>query len=99
MKRPMLFGKYCLLELISVGGMAEVFRAKPLNAPDSQRHLALKRILPNLAEDDEFISMFLDEARLAAGDTGRYSADRPHAIAAGADAARALLVVVFESTL
>jgi serine/threonine protein kinase len=60
----MLFGKYCLLERISVGGMAEVFRAKPFHSPEPQRFLALKRILPHLAEDDEFIKMFVDEARL-----------------------------------
>ena len=63
--RPMLFGKYCLLERISVGGMAEVFRAKPLNAPGSrEKYLALKRILPHLAEDQEFLTMFVDEAKL-----------------------------------
>ncbi len=62
--KPMLFGKYCLLERISVGGMAEVFRAKPFDAPDFQGYLALKRILPHLAEDDEFIMMFVDEAKL-----------------------------------
>lgn len=61
---PYLFGKYCLLERVSVGGMAEVFRAKPLNAPDFNGYLALKRILPHLAEDDEFIMMFVDEAKL-----------------------------------
>lgn len=60
----MLFGKYCLLERVSVGGMAEIFRAKPFNAPVSQKHLALKRILPHLAEDDEFVQMFIDEAKL-----------------------------------
>ncbi|MFW5968056.1 MAG: protein kinase domain-containing protein [Persicimonas sp.] len=60
----MLFGKYCLLERISVGGMAEIFRAKPLDALQSERHLALKRILPHLAEDDEFVKMFIDEAKL-----------------------------------
>lgn len=64
MERPILFGNYCLLERVSIGGMAEVFRAKPLNAPDGRRYLALKRILPHLAEDDEFIKMFIDEARL-----------------------------------
>lgn len=64
MSRPMLFGKYCLLERISVGGMAEVFRAKPFNTPTTDRFLALKRILPHLAEDDEFIKMFVDEAKL-----------------------------------
>jgi len=60
----MVFGKYCLLERISVGGMAEVFRAKPLPAHESDKMLALKRILPHLAEDDEFITMFVDEAKL-----------------------------------
>jgi len=60
----MVFGKYCLLERISVGGMAEVFRAKPLPAYHSDKMLALKRILPHLAEDDEFITMFVDEAKL-----------------------------------
>jgi serine/threonine protein kinase len=61
----MVFGKYCLLERISVGGMAEVFRAKSLPAHESgNKMLALKRILPHLAEDDEFITMFVDEAKL-----------------------------------
>ncbi len=64
MSRPMLFGKYCLLERISVGGMAEVFRAKPLDVRSQGRFLALKRILPHLAEDDEFIKMFVDEAKV-----------------------------------
>ncbi len=63
--RPLLFGKYCLLERISVGGMAEVFRARPFNAQGAtDRYLALKRILPHLAEDDEFLTMFVDEAKL-----------------------------------
>lgn len=60
----MLFGKYCLLERVSVGGMAEVFRAKPFHVPQGRRYLALKRILPHLAENDEFIQMFIDEAKL-----------------------------------
>ncbi|RDV39019.1 serine/threonine protein kinase [Bradymonadaceae bacterium TMQ3] len=64
LERPLLFGKYTLLERVSVGGMAEVFRAKPLGAPDPNRYFALKRILPHLAEDEDFIRMFIDEARL-----------------------------------
>jgi serine/threonine protein kinase len=63
--RPIVFGKYCLLERISVGGMAEVYRARPFDVPASSRFLALKRILPSLAADDEFITMFVDEARIA----------------------------------
>jgi eukaryotic-like serine/threonine-protein kinase len=63
--RPIIFGELCLLERISIGGMAEVYRAKPLDAPDFDRLLAVKRILPNLAEDDEFVRMFVDEAKIA----------------------------------
>jgi serine/threonine protein kinase len=63
--KPILFGKFCLLERVSVGGMAEVFRAKPMDSPGFEKFLAIKRILPNLAEDDEFIEMFIDEAKIA----------------------------------
>jgi serine/threonine protein kinase len=59
---PVKFGKYLLLERINVGGMAEVFKGKNVGA---NRIVAIKRILPNLVEDDEFIRMFIDEARIA----------------------------------
>jgi serine/threonine-protein kinase len=62
LSRPQPFGPYDLLERINVGGMAEVFRAVHR---DSRRRVALKRILPSVAEDDEFISMFRDEATIA----------------------------------
>jgi serine/threonine protein kinase len=56
------FGRYEILDRISAGGMAEVFRAR-----DTVRGgtIALKRLLPNIAEDDDFIRMFEDEARIA----------------------------------
>jgi serine/threonine protein kinase len=59
--RPQPFGRYDLLDRISAGGMAEVFKAR-----DKDRDLvvALKRILPEVAEDEEFIAMFEDEARI-----------------------------------
>ena len=60
------FGRYLLLEQIAVGGMAEVFLAKRFERGAVSDLLALKRILPSLAEDDDFIRMFLDEARIAA---------------------------------
>ncbi|MCC6746419.1 MAG: serine/threonine protein kinase [Deltaproteobacteria bacterium] len=65
MKRPIPFGKYYLLERINVGGMAEVFRAKAYGVEGFERLLAVKRILPNIAEDAEFIDMFIDEAKIA----------------------------------
>src|SRR5580693_2196889 len=64
-KKPTPFGKYYLLERINVGGMAEVFRAKAFGVEGFERLVAVKRILPNIAEDKEFIRMFIEEAKLA----------------------------------
>jgi serine/threonine protein kinase/uncharacterized membrane protein YgcG len=65
LKKPIPFGKYVLLERINVGGMAEVFKAKTFGVEGFERLLAVKRILPNIAEDEEFITMFIDEAKIA----------------------------------
>jgi serine/threonine protein kinase len=65
MKKPLLFGKYLLLERINVGGMAEVFIAKAFGVEGFERILAIKKILPTMAEDEEFITMFIDEARIS----------------------------------
>src|SRR5688572_8588019 len=45
--------------------MAEVFRATIRGAAGFEREVAIKRILPNIAEDSEFIRMFIDEAKIA----------------------------------
>jgi serine/threonine protein kinase len=60
-----ILGHYTLLERVSVGGMAEVFRARDERERPPTRFLALKRVLPGLAEDPAFLDMFVDEARLA----------------------------------
>jgi eukaryotic-like serine/threonine-protein kinase len=65
MRQPIVFGKYLLLERISVGGMAEVFKAKSFGEEGFEKILAIKRILPSMAEDDEFIQMFIDEAKIS----------------------------------
>ncbi|HEX5634001.1 MAG TPA: hypothetical protein VFX50_12270, partial [Gemmatimonadales bacterium] len=63
MRKPTPYGRFTLLDRIAVGGMAEVFVA--VRRGDPSGHLyAVKRILPALAADEEFITMFLDEARL-----------------------------------
>ncbi len=56
------FGSYSLLERLAMGGMAEVFLARPQG---QERFVAIKRILPNVAADDDFIAMFIDEAKIA----------------------------------
>ncbi|TNE48677.1 MAG: PEGA domain-containing protein [Deltaproteobacteria bacterium] len=65
MKKPIPFGKYYLMDRIAVGGMAEVFKAKTFGIDGFEKVVALKRILPNIAEDEEFIMMFSDEAKIA----------------------------------
>jgi hypothetical protein len=64
-KQPIPFGRYLLLDRINIGGMAEVWRGKAFGAGGFERLVAIKRILPNIAEDDEFIGMFQDEAKIS----------------------------------
>jgi len=65
MSTPISFGRYLLLERLAIGGMAEVYLATARDGPPGALY-AVKRILPTLAEDREFVGMFLDEARIVA---------------------------------
>ena len=58
------FGSYQLIAKLATGGMAEIFLARPTGARDRDV-MVLKRILPHLAEDEHFVTMFRDEADLA----------------------------------
>jgi serine/threonine protein kinase len=60
------FGNYDLLEKVAVGGMAELFKARQRGARPVEKTVAIKRILPHLSDNDEFVHMFIDEAKLAA---------------------------------
>jgi TonB family protein len=60
------FGQYVLLEKIATGGMAEVWKARMRGAEGFQKIVAIKKILPHLSDNQEFIAMFVDEAKLAA---------------------------------
>jgi serine/threonine-protein kinase len=56
--------KYQVLRKIGEGGMAEVYIADMLCQPGYNKRVAVKRVLPKLAQNHRFIRMFLDEARL-----------------------------------
>ena len=60
------YGEYVLLDPIATGGMAEVFRAKRKGVEGFEKIVALKRILPHLANNVDFVEMFIAEAKLAA---------------------------------
>ncbi|MBW2253032.1 MAG: serine/threonine protein kinase [Deltaproteobacteria bacterium] len=63
--QPQAFGKYYLVDKISTGGMAEVFKAKTYSHGGFENLLVIKRILPHLGEDQEFVDMFIDEAKVS----------------------------------
>ncbi len=60
------FGRYELTKLLAIGGMAEVYLARS-RAGGIQRNCVIKRILPRFSTNREFVSMFIDEARITIG--------------------------------
>ena len=64
--QPKQFGKYQLLDKIAVGGMAELFRAKLTGVEGFEKLIAIKKILPNLSQEENLVTSFIDEAKLAA---------------------------------
>jgi serine/threonine protein kinase len=62
--KPHLFGKFYLLQRLAVGGMAEIFRARVPGAGGFEKELVVKRILPARAQDEGFIKMLVNEAKL-----------------------------------
>ena len=59
-------GRFQIIGRLATGGMAEVYLALSGELPGYRTLLVVKRILPHLASNRQFIGMFLDEARLAA---------------------------------
>ncbi len=58
-------GRYEVLSRLGSGGMADIYLAREIGAGQESRPVVLKRILPHLAERKDFVTMFLDEARIA----------------------------------
>jgi serine/threonine protein kinase len=63
---PARLGPYELLQKLATGGMAEIYIARREGPHGFSKRIALKRILPQLVADPEFVAMFIDEARLCA---------------------------------
>ena len=58
--------RYRVIERLASGGMAEVFLAESAGIEGFKKQVAIKRVLPQLSKKEQFIAMFLDEARLSA---------------------------------
>ncbi|HET6281081.1 MAG TPA: serine/threonine-protein kinase [Polyangia bacterium] len=63
---PVPYGRYHLIDRVGAGGMAEVFLALMTGPEGFKRELVVKRILPRLNGNPEFIRMFIDEAKISA---------------------------------
>lgn len=57
--------RYRILGRIATGGMAEIYLARMLTSAGIEREVVLKRLMPELQTDQEFVQMFYDEARIA----------------------------------
>jgi serine/threonine protein kinase len=61
---PQVFGRYLLVQRLSRGGMGEIFLAKH-GLAGFEKLAVIKKVLPNLSADQQFISRFVDEAQVA----------------------------------
>jgi len=59
-------GKYTLLAKLATGGMGEIFLARLQGDGGFEKLVVVKRLLPELVADPQFVAMFLNEARIAA---------------------------------
>ena len=62
----LVVGRYALYGKIASGGMATVYFGRMLGAAGFMRTVAIKRLHPHLADEPDFVSMMVDEARLVA---------------------------------
>ncbi len=62
----LVFGRYQIIRRLAVGGMGEVFLARQSAVAGFDRLVILKSLLPDLAQQPEFVEQFLDEAKVAA---------------------------------
>lgn len=66
LREVICFGRYEPLFRVAAGGMAEVYAARIQGEAGFQKLVAVKRMLPHLANEPGFVDMFLNEAKLAA---------------------------------
>ncbi len=64
-KLPAVFGRYVLMHRLARGGMGEVFLAKIGEIQGFEKPIVIKKILPDLARDEEFLQRFVEEAQIA----------------------------------
>src|SRR3989338_6592231 len=62
---PQKAGQYYLLDKIAQGGMAEIYKGLAYDTAGIKKTVCIKKILPNISANPEFIHMLIDEAKIA----------------------------------
>jgi serine/threonine protein kinase/CRP-like cAMP-binding protein len=63
---PMLFGRHCLIDRISQGGMSDIYLAKSVGAGGFQKPLVVKKLLPRYSSKPRYVKRFINEAKTLA---------------------------------
>jgi len=60
---PQIFGRYCLIDQISKGGMSDIYLAKIVGEAGFQKPLVIKKLIPRYAAKSSFVKRFVNEAK------------------------------------
>ena len=63
---PHIFGRYCLIDQISKGGMSDIYLAKTISDEGFHKPLVIKKLIPRYATKSSFVKRFVNEARTLA---------------------------------
>ncbi len=61
--KPIIFGRYCLIDRISQGGMSDVYLAKTSGLGGFQKPLIIKKLLPRYSTKARYVKRFINEAK------------------------------------
>jgi serine/threonine protein kinase len=64
--KPVMFGRYCLIDQISKGGMSDIFLAKTVGLGGFQKPLVIKKLLPQYSTKSRYVKRFVNEANMLA---------------------------------
>ena len=64
--KPMMFGRYCLIDQISKGGMSDIYLAKTVGVGGFQKPLVIKKLLPQYSTKSRYVKRFINEANMLA---------------------------------
>ncbi len=64
--KPTMFGRYCLIDQISKGGMSDIYLAKTVGVGGFQKPLVIKKLIPQYSNKSRYVKRFINEANMLA---------------------------------